>query len=98
ILADKWALPMDLEYALVYHHNPHGIDKAVELVTTVHLADQMAHQIGADLWDNEVIEPEWGDACDTLGLEEEDYNNCLNDMKNNIDKSTEFLAMINYAE
>ena len=98
IISDKWALPLDLEYALVYHHNPMESDKSLNFVTTVHCADQIAHKAGADLWDNEEIEPEWESACSTLGFDEDDYNTCLDELKSNIDKSTEFLTMVSYAE
>lgn len=98
IISDKWALPLDLEYALVHHHNPMESDKSLNFVTTVHCADQIAHKAGADLWDNEKIEPEWENAYSTLGFDEDDYNTCLDELKNNIDKSTEFLTMVKYAE
>lgn len=97
-IADKWALPLDLENALVYHHNPGGTDKPSAFVAAVHCADQMAHKAGADLWDNEEIEPEWDGAYSTLGIVEDDFNTCLDELRKNIDKPTEFLAMVNYAE
>ena len=98
IIADKWALPLDLENALVYHHTPYQTDKPLNFVTTIHCADQMAHKAGADLWDNEEIEPEWEKTYTTLGISEDDFNTCLDELRKNIDKPTEFLAMVNYAE
>ena len=98
IISDKWALPLNLEYALVYHHDPKGSDKSLNFITAVHCADQMAHKAGADLWDNEAIEPEWNGVYSTLGFDEDDYNICLNELKNNMDKPTEFLALVSYAE
>ena len=98
IISDKWALPLDLENALVYHHDPKNMDKSLNFVTTIHCADQMAHKAGADLWDNEEIEPEWEGVYSTLGFEEDDYTSCLNELKNNMDKPTEFLALVSYAE
>ncbi len=98
ILADKWALPVDLESTIVLHHSPQDADSARELVTTVHLADQMAHKAGYDLWDNEKIEPEWMDALSVLGLDENMFENFLKELENDIDKPTEFLIAVNYAE
>ena len=98
IIADKWALPLDLENALVYHHAPNQADKSLNFVTTVHCADQMAHRAGADLWDSEEIESEWEKAFTTLGINEDDFTTCLDELRKNIDKPTEFLALVNYAE
>jgi hypothetical protein len=67
-------------------------------VAAVHCADQLAHKAGADVWDNEEIEPVWEGAAAALGLGEDDYGDCLGELKRNIDKPTEFLAMVDYAE
>ena len=98
IVSDKWALPLDLENALVYHHNPKDTDKSLNFVTVVHCADQMAHKAGADLWNNEEVEPEWGGIFSTLGFERDDYTNWLNELKENVNKPIEFLALVGYAE
>lgn len=99
IIADKWALPLDLESALVYHHTPHQTEEPASFITiTVHCADQMAHTVGADLWDNEEIEPEWEEAYARLDIGEEDLIRCLDELRVNIEKPTEFLAMVNHAE
>lgn len=98
ILSDKWALPLDLEQALVFHHTPQHADKAQELVTAIHCADHMAHAIGADLWHGEVVYPLWDDAYTTLGIDQDEYTACCDELKEHVDKSIEFLTMIDYAE
>ncbi len=98
ILSDKWALPFDLEQALVYHHTPEAAEKARELVTIVHCADIMAHRVGADLWEDEVINALWDETFFVLPIEQNEYLECCEELKENVDKSIEFLTMINYAE
>lgn len=39
ILIEKWNLPANLCNTVMYHHNPSRTDKAVELVSIVHIAD-----------------------------------------------------------
>ena len=73
-------------------------DKAQELVTAIHCADHMAHAIGADLWNSEVVYPLWDDACSTLGIDQDEYTACCDELKEHVDKSIEFLTMIDYAE
>lgn len=93
ILADKWALPTELEYSLIYHHNPQDTDEVRELVTTVHVADILSHAANASLWDEEQAPPEWSCARSSLGIEE-DYNYFFEKTKNNIKKSVEFFNII----
>ncbi len=98
ILSDKWALPIDLEQALVYHHTPEAAEQARELVVTVHCADIMAHRVGADIWQGEVINPLWDETFFVLPIKQNDYLECSKELKQNVDKSIEFLTMIHYAE
>ncbi len=98
ILSDKWALPIDLEQGLVHHHNPENAEKAVALVTAVHCADQMAHTAGADVWNSETILPLWDGSYATLKLTKAEYASCCEDLKDHVDKSNEFLMMVNYEE
>lgn len=95
IIADKWALPLDLEYSLVYHHKPADADKLSDLVATVHFADILAHRIGAGLFDNEQFNDEWVKTRTVLQLQESDYQKISNDLSDNIEKSIEFLNIIN---
>jgi HD-like signal output (HDOD) protein len=39
ILIEKWNLPANLCHTVMFHHNPGRTDKAVELVSIVHVAD-----------------------------------------------------------
>jgi HD-like signal output (HDOD) protein len=94
ILADKWALPLDLEYALVYHHEPKNSDNLLDLVTTVHVADILTHQVGLGLWDGEVTPPEWDQAARVLRLESADRERILTLLADSIEKSGEFIDII----
>lgn len=95
ILSDKWALPLDLEYSLVYHHDPAGADNVTDLVATVHLADIFAHKVGAKLWDEEQCSSEWEHTRDVLKISDEDYDKLLNTISENLGKSEEFINIIN---
>src|SRR5690554_6439533 len=94
ILSDKWALPLDLEYCLVYHHNPGGADNISELVATVHFADIIAHQIGAKLWDDEYCEDEWENTRALLKITDDDYKKIMNTVTENLERSDEFINII----
>lgn len=94
ILADKWALPLDLEYSLVYHHEPGAADNIVDLVSTVHLADVIAHQLGAGLWDDEPCVGEWEQTRSVLKIADSDYEKIVNTLSDSLEKSDEFLDII----
>ncbi len=94
ILADKWALPLDLEYALVFHHEPMKADSLTDLVTTVHLADIITHRLGTGLWDNEPTTPEWEQARSVLQIGDADYEQVMKTLSQNMDKSEEFINII----
>lgn len=94
ILADRWALPLDLEYAIVHHHDPSGADKARELVTLVHMADQLAHAGGAHLWDGERCPAEWSEARGVLGMDEEGWNVMLGEVEECMAASSAFFSMV----
>lgn len=96
ILADKWALPPDLEKALVYHHNPKSLEATTNLVNIVYFANRIAHCIGAQLWDNEVIMPEDARARGLLTLQDDDFDTCINTVRDWLGKSNEYFEMINY--
>lgn len=94
ILADKWALPLDLEYALVYHHEPKNADNLLDLVTTVHEADALTHEVGLGLWDNEVTPPLWDQAESVLRLGEAERERILTLLNDSVEKSSEFIDII----
>jgi HD-like signal output (HDOD) protein len=95
ILSDKWALPLDLEYSLVYHHNPQAADKVLDLVTTVHMADIFTHRMGLGLWENEPFQDEWSQARTVLGIDDADYQKLASIIADKVGKSVEFLSIIN---
>jgi len=94
ILADKWALPLDLEYSLVYHHDPSQTDQILDLVATVHCADQLAHKAGAGLWENEQVNPEWSECRDILKINDSDHARIYESLSESVEKANEFLSII----
>jgi HD-like signal output (HDOD) protein len=94
ILADKWALPLDLESALVFHHEPKNAENLLDLVTTVHVADTLTHEVGLGLWDDEVTPPQWDQAESVLRLGEAEREHILALLHDSIDKSGEFIDII----
>jgi putative nucleotidyltransferase with HDIG domain len=95
ILADKWALPLDLEQALVRHHDPlHAQDSAL----IVHCADRLVHEAGGDLWSGEIVDPLRDGTIRSLGLSEQWYDDTREELRGYGDKSTEFLTLVNSGE
>ena len=94
ILADKWALPLELEAAIVYHHDPAAAKNIRDLVTTVHLADCIAHRLDCGLWENEPMPQEWNGAKGSLSLSDAEYQDLIAKAANNVDKYKEFLSVI----
>jgi putative nucleotidyltransferase with HDIG domain len=94
ILADKWALPIDLENALVFHHDPQDTPSGKELVATVHLADILSHRAGADLIPGEIAPKEWPDARSFLKLDEAEGESLDEAAKASIGRSDEFFSII----
>ncbi len=94
ILADKWALPLELEAAIVYHHDPQAVKALRELVTTVHLADGIAHHLNCGLWDEETLPAEWSNARAILSIDDQEYQRLTASLENEIDKYKEFFSII----
>jgi HD-like signal output (HDOD) protein len=94
ILADKWALPLELEAAIVYHHEPQAAKNIRELVTTVHLADGIAHRLDCGLWDEEALPAEWAGARTMLSIDDQEYQHITASLKGEIDKYKEFFSII----
>lgn len=94
ILAEKWELPPDLGLPLVYHHSPSSTDKLVDLVTTVHIADVLAHESGNAIWDNEERPEEWDQAREVLRLGDSDYQKVTETLALSLEKSSEFFDII----
>jgi len=94
ILADKWALPLDLEYALVYHHDPAKAESLTDLVTTVHMADILTHRAGVGIWENEAVTDEWKDARRILRMGDAEYDRIMQALVDNVDKAGEFIDII----
>jgi HD-like signal output (HDOD) protein len=94
ILSDKWSLPLDLEYAIVHHHNPENADKVSHLVNVIHLADITAQRLGCTLWDGEASSEESPACRAELKIGDADYEKILVNIESSLEKSSEFLAII----
>jgi putative nucleotidyltransferase with HDIG domain len=94
ILADKWALPLELEAAIVHHHEPQAAKNVRELITTIHLADGIAHHLDCGLWDEEALPAEWAGARTLLSIDDQEYQRITASLKNEIDKYKEFFSII----
>ena len=94
IVADKWALPIDLECAIVLHHEPARADKIPELVAAVHVADAMAHKLGFALTENEHAGEACAESLELLHMEKPDYERLLKNLDAENDKSKEFFSII----
>lgn len=94
ILADKWALPIDLENAIVNHHEPGSAGDFTDLVGIVHMADIVAHDIGAHFWEQEALTPEWAGCRGLLRIDEEAYSRIRTQTADAMKGSMEFLSII----
>jgi putative nucleotidyltransferase with HDIG domain len=94
VISDKWALPLDLEYTLVYHHEPGAADQLNELVATINYADILAHEAGASLWENEPVYEAKSNYRSILNVEDADHDRILQMLVDSMDKSNEFFSII----
>jgi putative nucleotidyltransferase with HDIG domain len=94
VISDKWALPLDLEYTLVYHHEPGAADQLNELVATINYADLLAHEAGASLWENEPVYVAKNNYRSVLNVSDNDHERILQMLIDSLDKSNEFISII----
>ena len=94
ILADKWALPLDLEFAIVYHHNPQAVKKIKELVSLIHIADAITHRLDCGLWDNEKPPSEWNGAQAICSIDDARRERIMDSLTEKINHYEEFLSII----
>ncbi|MBD3393489.1 MAG: HDOD domain-containing protein [Chitinivibrionales bacterium] len=94
ILADKWALPPDLESALVFHHDPGHAPSGKELVSVVHLADTVCHAASVDLWEGEAAPRPWDGVREYLRIGDDDYAALQEEAAKSIERSDEFFSII----
>ncbi|MFP4163599.1 MAG: HDOD domain-containing protein [Chitinispirillaceae bacterium] len=94
ILADRWALPVDLEYSLIHHHNPENADKVDDLVRIIHLSNIISHHLGCDLWDGETHSAENKQCREALSISDEGFDKIVNSVGDSLDKSDEFMSII----
>jgi len=94
ILADKWALPLDLEYTIVHHHAPEKAHKIVELVSLIHLSDALAHTFDCGLWDSEPCSPRWLGVQSQLSMDDARYERIVSELPGEIDKYNQFFEIM----
>jgi putative nucleotidyltransferase with HDIG domain len=94
VISDKWALPLDLEYTLVYHHEPGAADQLNELVATINYADLLAHEAGASLWENEPVYVAKNNYRSILNVSDADHERIIQMLVDSLDKSNEFFSII----
>ncbi|MCU0609827.1 MAG: HDOD domain-containing protein [Chitinispirillaceae bacterium] len=94
LMAEKWGLPVDLESVIVHHHAPDSTITGAELVNIVHLADLIAHELGADLWEGEAHTPEWDQSRALLHLDNDAYDRVCTRTVSAAESSLEFLSII----
>jgi len=94
VISDKWALPLDLEYTLVHHHEPGAADQLIELVATINYADLLAHEAGASLWENEPVYVAKNNYRSILNVSDADHEKIIQMLIDSMDKSNEFFSII----
>ncbi len=94
VISDKWALPLDLEYTLVHHHEPGSADQLNELVATINYADLLAHEAGASLWENEPVYVAKNNYRSILNVSDADHERIFQMLLDSLDKSAEFFSII----
>ncbi|MBN1131291.1 MAG: HDOD domain-containing protein [Chitinispirillaceae bacterium] len=94
ILADKWALPLDLENVIVHHHEPEQAGELTEPVTIVHIANVIAHEIGADMWEREARSAFWRPGLELLRIDETAFERIKESSANVMSNSVDFLTII----
>jgi putative nucleotidyltransferase with HDIG domain len=93
ILADKWALPLNLEQAIVYHHRPADADRGQEITGIVHLADCLAHEAGISLWEEEQAPSRWSGVEQLPGMDELKPDALQRLTGDSIERAEEFLSI-----
>lgn len=96
IIADKWALPIDLEKAIVNHHDPAGSGGIVDLVVITHVADGIAHDIGAGAEEGEceARSPQWREGREYLHIDDEVYERIRASTASGMENAREYLSII----
>ncbi len=93
-LADKWALPVEVESVLIHHHSPDQSPAAREFVALVSVADDLCHRIGLGVGEKERLEPVKKETMELLGIKQDDYPQLIEMAKRNLAHSDEFLSII----
>lgn len=91
-LAEKWNLPEDLVDAIGKHHTPEESESNLKLVSIVHVADAMTMIMGVGLGLDGLAYNLSPLAIESLGLDEEEFNNIIADVADLILDEDSFLT------
>lgn len=94
ILSDKWALPRELESAIVFHHDPWNCKDSKDIAASVYLADILAISIGASPTKSSVIPKIDKRALDVLSIDFEELQECRSELSDTKDSVREFISAI----
>ncbi|MBD3422116.1 MAG: HDOD domain-containing protein [Chitinivibrionales bacterium] len=94
ILADKWALPIELEHTIVSHHEPDPSSDMIDLIAAVHLANFMTHELRITVFDDEASRPEWPQARTMLKIDDDIYGRLFHSVQDELEKSDEFFSIV----
>jgi HD-like signal output (HDOD) protein len=96
ILADTWTLPLELEYAIVYHHTSHECESALhEFVAVIHCANYLAHAAGAHTVNGEGLPSVDKTFFQHLSLQGQTIETVAASFSRSLIEATEFSALIN---
>lgn len=94
ILADKWALPQDLESAIVYHHEPWNCKYSEDMAAAVYLSDILAFGAGASVTEDVFIPSVDKRVLEILSLDMEEVDECRLELYDEREKAEEFLMVL----
>lgn len=91
-VATKWGLPPDLVDAIGHHHTPEGSDANIKLVSIVHIADAITMMMGVGLGLDGLAYDLSPLAIETLGLDEEAFDNIISQVADLVLDEDSFLT------
>lgn len=89
-IAEKWNLPIELQEAIGYHHNPSRAGKGQILAAAVHVSDCAALRLDEDVEPSELREPD-PEAMERLRLSQADYSSLSRKIESFIIETESFL-------
>ena len=91
-VARKWNLPPDLVDTIGHHHTPESSDANLKLVSIVHIADAITMMMGVGLGLDGMAYNLSPIAIETLGLDEEDFDNIISQVADLVKDEDSFIT------